>query len=118
MTDFRILYHYAPYDRRTSIRALGLILPGDPNSGTVSSGTGCVQDGRPVICTGTDPETAWALSGGLNWPELPLTWDLWQVYVAPDAEVYEREVWGRIAEIRLFAPVWFDHIAHVGTRVR
>jgi hypothetical protein len=101
MRNIPPLYHWAPVLMRWSILEHGLLA------------TCPHRDGTLVVCLGTDPLSAWALSGDLREPGI---WDLFQVSVA-DTPVHRVKHWGRWAEYRIPRDIEAQGISHVGTRI-
>lgn len=101
MKDIPPLYHWSPSRNRAAILSEGL-LPTCP-SGKIGL----------AVCLGTDPLSAWSLSGDLH-PEEP-HWDLFQVHVS-DTYVCRRKHWGRLVEYRIPRPILPRGVTYVGSR--
>lgn len=63
------LYHWAPADRRDSIRQHGLLTMQPP---TVST------EPQSVVSLSPSPSAAWEVSGAMPWVDVK-AWDLWEV---------------------------------------
>lgn len=105
MKNIPPLYHWSPSFNRADILAYGLT-PTTPH-----------RNGTLTVCLGTDPLSAWALSGALRTGdpdrERHLSWDLFQVQVG-DTPVFRRKHWGRWVEYRIprtIRPVGITHVA-------
>lgn len=111
------LYHWSPRDRREEIREVGLT-PYKP--GTLVSDDAAAEwaHGFGCICFGTDPASAWSLSGDMQHVSEIETWDLWQLReIADGDEVRVRAEFGpRIWEVRIFNPVAADRLWWVAER--
>ena len=70
----RVLYHWAPAERRKQIVRYGL-RPSMRRTSIVGAEASAWK--APVVCLGDSPSWAWALSGNLRWTP-PGEWDLWQ----------------------------------------
>lgn len=109
------LFHWAPSDRRESIRVEGL----RPYSLTaVHMGT---EDGKtltfPYLCFSPTPSGAWSLSGDMEWVAEVEAWDLYQVRLAEGDEVTYRGDFGPVLrEIRVKNVIPADRVWYVATR--
>jgi len=91
------LYHWSPRDRRKQIRHHGLKPGSRPCIGTITT----VTDGKPMICLGSTPMTAWSLSGKMRYAPTGW-WDLWEVTLRDNDEVYILPIYGaRLKEVRV-----------------
>ena len=100
------LYHWSPRSRRKGIQRYGLV-PGKPSvSGDWKP---------PFVCLGSNPYTAWFLSGELH-PEIE-EWDLWQVGLE---EGHHVELLpfddGTVKEVRVYDRVFKRGVWLVGER--
>jgi hypothetical protein len=103
------LYHWAPRDRRESIRSEGLKPYSPP---TVCTG----EHVSPYLSLSPDPARAWHLSGAMDWHECE-EWDLWQVRLAEHDDVHIRPDFGpEIQEVKLYNPIPADRLWFVGER--
>lgn len=111
------LYHWSPLERREDVRTEGLkpyqapVLLSDDAAAEWAHGFGCV-------CFGTDPATAWSLSGDMQHVSEIEQWDLWQLRAIADTdEVRVRAEFGaRVWEVRIFNPIPADRLWWVGQR--
>lgn len=104
MTVTPPLFHWAPTARRASIERIGLV-PGR-RSNTLP------QFRPPYVCLGTDPRSAWSLSGAMC-PEIT-AWDLWQVSLADGHDVRQRDDEPR--EWRVYDRIFKQGVWLVATR--
>lgn len=104
------LFHWAPTERRPSIRVHGLVPYQRP---TVCSG----EQVAPYVCLSPTPSIGWALSGAiLDWHETE-EWDLWQVQVPETAEVHVRPSFGpKLEEIKVYTAIAASYLWFVGHR--
>jgi len=105
------LFHWAPADRRPSIRAEGLRPYCPP---TISTGDNVTW---PYLCFSPSPSAAWGLSGDMAWVSEIEQWDLWQVRLADGDEVHYRSDFGpKLTEIRVYNTIPADRCWYVATR--
>src|SRR4051794_20540121 len=108
------LYHWSPKERRSQIRKEGLLPYSRTRFAPDDSG---LAVGYPYVCLSTSPSQAWGLSGDIDHEFEYDEWDLWQVNLSDDDEVFIRAEFGRtIKEVRVRNPVPPDRIWHVGVR--
>src|SRR4051812_34876131 len=67
----KLLYHWSPTQRRSSIRRRGLV-PGSPSTDRLWY--------PPYVCFADSPSLAWALSGSTQRGQEHLFWDLWMMW--------------------------------------
>lgn len=104
------LYHWAPTERRDSIRRGGLQPYSPP---TVCSGGLAF----PCVCLAPTPSAAWSISGDMDWVSEIEEWDLWQVRLPDGAEVHIRSGFGpRIVEIKVHTAIPADCVWFVAQR--
>lgn len=104
------LFHWAPTERRESIRSEGLKPYQAP---TVCSDQTLVS---PYLSCSPDPAIGWSLSGAMDWHECD-DWDLWQVRLAEHDDVRIRPDFGpAIQEVKLYNPIPADRLWFVGQR--
>lgn len=100
------LFHWSPWERRSSINRDGL-LPGQRNiDGPTWHDPDRPELGeflQPAVCFSPDPMTAWRYSHG-TWKSSGV-FDLWQVTVIDSDTVKRRREDGRIVEVRIHNPV-------------
>lgn len=110
-TSHRVLYHWAPADRRAQIIRYGLRPSMRPT-------TNVSLDWRaPWVCLATDPNWSWALSGGQRGARRG-EWDLWLTYADRLTEPYvvPRPEGNGIHEVRTKHRIYKRHLVFVGTR--
>jgi hypothetical protein len=112
------LYHWSPRQRLNSIKRLGL-MPGrrsirHPEEPPEDADARAWWAWRaPYICFGTSPSTAWDLGLIVR----GVTYDLWEVYLRPQDEVYVLPTYGpQVDEIRLYNRVPKSRLIFVGER--
>lgn len=114
MTQLGPLFHWSPEGRRAAIRAEGLQPFSHPT-------LHCEDDrgpvGFPYVCLGTNPSSAWRLSGDMGWATEVEAWDLWQIDLAESDEVHVMPEFGaRIKEIRIRNAIAADRCWWVASR--
>lgn len=103
-----VLYHWAPSDRYDMIDKQGLVAGSKP---TVSS------EAVTSVSLSADPQTAWSLSGAMEWCSDVDQWDLWMVRLAEHDEVQVRAEFGpRIQEVKVRNSIGRDRVWFVGRR--
>lgn len=98
----RLLYHWSPTRRRSSIRHRGL----QPGSWST--------DGLwrpPYVCFAESPSLAWALSGMTGRGQEIARWDLWMMHFSVPTQIEKCE-----QEYRVFEPIVPEDLWFVGTR--
>lgn len=102
------LYHWSPADRHNAIRREGLQVGCSP---TVASVT------QPHVCLGVDPASAWRISGAMPFMADVDEWDLWQVRLCDDDEVYPGPTFGaRLQEVNVRNAISPERLWWVGRR--
>lgn len=102
------LFHWAPTARRARIDERGL-RPAQP--------TTTARAPLDHLCLGTDPRTAWAVSGGMEWTADVHGWDLWQVRLAGSDHVQIRPAFGAtVEEVTVHNAIPADRCWRVGSR--
>ena len=117
------LYHWSLSDNRESIRRHGLkptcptaTTVGPPIVGTTSVRHVDHEATKKAVCLGTTPSHAWHLSGNL-FGDNGTEWDLWQVVLGEDDEVYPLSFQGyRLSEIRVVNRIPKSQVWYVGSR--
>lgn len=102
------LYHWSPADRYQSIREHGL-RPAQPST----------TAGGPLqyICLAPDPQTAWSISGAMEYLSEIEYWDLWLAHLGDTDEIHIRSEFGpRVYEIRVRGPVPPNQLWWIGRR--
>lgn len=109
------LYHWSPAERRRQINKTGLV-PGSWSTDRFWK--------PPVICLASNPQLAWALSGGTARGAQHAEWDLWQVWMS-DLNGYEEIVdyyknsdQTYIKEYRVYHRIYKKDVWYVATRIR
>lgn len=113
------LYHWSPRDRLASINKYGL-LPRKRNvRGPIYHNEEDESEGEFLqtgICFSPTPATAWNYSHRVF--NVPGTYDLWEVALAPEDEVRILPMWGdNIVEVRVFNRIKKSRLTWVGERV-
>ena len=105
------LFHWSPSDRFQEIHQKGLQPFQQPTTSTNFRAS--------YICLGTEPASAWHLSGATAWGEEVGEWDLWQVAVQDHHEVRIRTEQGpKIIEVRVHGSIAADCLFYCGRRDR
>jgi hypothetical protein len=104
------LFHWAPMERRKSIRSEGLKPYQAP---TVCSDDTLVS---PYLSLSPDPALGWNITGAMDWHECE-EWDLWLVRLAEHDDVRIRPDFGpQIHEIKIYNPIPAERLWFVGER--
>lgn len=125
-TPLAPLYHWSPGSRRRQIVRYGLkptcptavvygagVIPGTANGRRLAD----EDASRPMVCLGTSPSHAWALSGEIM-ADKGESWDLWQVVLGETDEVHPLPFFGhRLDEIRVANRIPKGQVWLVGQRV-
>lgn len=102
------LYHWSPAERFDNIRFQGLRPGSEP---TVASGP------LEYICLGTTPALGWRISGAMEYVSEIEHWDLWQVDLPDNAELWIRGDFGpTVSEIKCRTPIPAERLWWVGRR--
>lgn len=120
------LFHWSPSDCRANINKRGL-RPTCPTANHQRPFRQDMKRGHYVItdqeasfravCLGTTPSHAWSLSGNIS-AERGSTWDLWQVILDDDDEVYPMSFFGyRLDEVRVANRIPKSQVWYVATRI-
>lgn len=109
------LFHWAPRDRRESIRTGGLQPYSEPVIHTANADG--VKLAFPYLCLSPTPSGAWSLSGDMDWASEVEEWDLYQLRLAEGDEVSYRGDFGPVLrEIRVSNVIPADRVWYVATR--
>lgn len=105
------LFHWSPASRYAQIKGEGLRPGSEP---TVASAR------LDYVCLGTNPATAWNLSGAMNgWAEDIEEWDLWMVRLDEGDDIGVRPEYGpELKEILCYTAVLPEQLWWVGRRRR
>lgn len=102
------LYHWSPSDRFGSIMSHGLIIGSKPAVCSTA-----VQQ----ISFGFDPQSAWRLSGAMQWTSEIEKWDLWQVTIGEKDECRVRSEFGPLLwEVKVCNDIPAERVWFVGRR--
>lgn len=121
-----VLYHWSPANYRDAIVKRGLkptcptaprysaaVIPGTANGRWLNGD----DFSQRMVCLGTSPSHAWALSGEIM-SEDGESWDLWQVVLDDSDEVHPLPFFGyRLDEIRVANRIPKRRVWFVATRV-
>lgn len=115
MSEDTPLFHWSPHERFKQIKREGL-MPGKWSTDRFWR--------PPVICLGSNPQLAWALSGGTLRGLQHAVWDLWMVWMS-DLDGYE-EIWDYypdsdrtyIKEYRVYQRIYKRDLWYVASRER